>query len=113
MRRSPFFNKLPQGECRYWPTNRLAPFADVAQQAERGHAMAEATSSKLVIRSTSAVSLHSEAARHGVAARDVRDPGPATCSETPRPTGRSRSGTAEVDLFALVAQQAEQPPCKR
>ena len=36
-----------------------------------------------------------------------------TCSETPRPTGRSRSGTAEVDSPALVAQQAEQPPCKR
>ena len=37
-------------------------FADVAQQAERGHAMAEATSSKLVIRSTSGVSFHSVAA---------------------------------------------------
>jgi hypothetical protein len=41
-------------------------FADVAQQAERGHAMAEATSSKLVIRSTSGVSMHSAAAPHGV-----------------------------------------------
>jgi hypothetical protein len=30
--------------------------------AERGHAMAEATSSRLVIRSTSGVSMHSEAA---------------------------------------------------
>jgi hypothetical protein len=36
--------------------------ADVAQQAERGHAMAEATGSRLVIRSTSAVSMHSVAA---------------------------------------------------
>ena len=34
--------------------------------AERGHAMAEATSSRLVIRSTSGVSMHSEATRHGV-----------------------------------------------
>ena len=39
--------------------------------------------------------------------------GQATCSETPHPTGCSRLGTAEVDSFALVAQQAEQPPCKR
>jgi hypothetical protein len=71
---------------------RLAPFADVAQLEERGHAMAEATSSRLVIRSktalasavrlpgaspsagtamrpgkpTSGVSMHSEATRHGV-----------------------------------------------
>jgi hypothetical protein len=41
-------------------------FADVAQLAEHGHAMAEATSSKLVIRSTSGVSMHSAAASHGV-----------------------------------------------
>ena len=41
-------------------------FADVAQQEERGHAMAEATSSKLVIRSTSGVSMYSAAASHGV-----------------------------------------------
>jgi hypothetical protein len=39
--------------------------------------------------------------------------GQATCSETPHPTGCSRLGTAEVDSLALVAQQAEQPPCKR
>ena len=39
--------------------------------------------------------------------------GQATCSETPHLTGCSRLGTAEVDSFALVAQQAEQPPCKR
>ena len=39
--------------------------------------------------------------------------GQVTCSETPHPTGCSRLGTAEVDSFALVAQQAEQPPCKR
>jgi hypothetical protein len=37
-------------------------FADVAQQAERDHAMVEATSSRLVIRSTSGVSFHSAAA---------------------------------------------------
>ena len=39
--------------------------------------------------------------------------GQVTCSETPHPTGCSRLGTAEVDSSALVAQQAEQPPCKR
>ena len=39
--------------------------------------------------------------------------GQTTCSETPHPTGCSRLGTAEVDSHALVAQQAEQPPCKR
>jgi hypothetical protein len=39
--------------------------------------------------------------------------GQATCSETPHPTGCSRLGTAEVDLPALVAQQAEPPPRKR
>jgi len=43
------------------------------------------------------VPMHSAAARHGVGGRDVRDPGQATCSETPRPTGRSRVDTAEVD----------------
>ena len=37
-------------------------FADVAQQAERDHAMVEATSSRLVFRSTSGVSFHSVAA---------------------------------------------------
>ena len=89
-------------------------FADVAQQEERDHAMVEATSSRLVIRSTSGVSLHSVAAarwcwRRGMCAA----PGRATCSETPRSTGRSRLGTAEVDSHALVAQQAEQPPCNR
>jgi hypothetical protein len=73
-------------------------FADVAQQEERDHAMVEATSSKLVIRSTSGVPLHSVAAarwcwRDGMCAA----PGQATCSETPRPTGRSRLGTAEVE----------------
>ena len=37
-------------------------FADVAQQAEHDHATVEATSSRLVIRSTSGVSFHSVAA---------------------------------------------------
>jgi hypothetical protein len=76
-----------------------------------------------------------------LAARDVREPWPAPCSETPHPTGCSRLGTAEVDSRALVslrseggnrpqrlggagtrdrmdftgcvAQLGEQPPCKR
>lgn len=61
-RRRKLFNNLPQDDLRYWPVVRLAPFADVAQQAERDHAMVEATSSRLVIRSTSGVSFHSVAA---------------------------------------------------
>ena len=92
----------------------LAPFADVAQLEERGHAMAEATSSRLVIRSTSGVSLHSVAARHGV--------GGAGCA---RPLARPRAARHHIRRdarvwaqpkwisIALVAQQAEQPPCKR
>ena len=93
---------------------RLANSADVAQWAERDHAMVEATSSRLVIRSTSGVSLHSVAARHGV--------GGAGCA---RPLARSRAARHHIRRdarvwaqpkwisIALVAQQAEQPPCKR
>jgi hypothetical protein len=95
----------------------LADFADVAQQAERDHAMGdrvEATSSRLVIRSTSGVSLHSVAARHGV--------GGAGCA---RPLARPRAARHHIRRDArvgaqpkwipnaLVAQQAEQPSCKR
>ena len=76
--------------------------------------MVEATSSRLVIRSTSGVSLHSVAARHGV--------GGAGCA---RPLARSRAARHHIRRdarvwaqpkwisIALVAQQAEQPPCKR
>lgn len=99
---------------RYWPMDCLATFADVAQQAERDHAMVEATSSRLVIRSTSGVSFHSVAARHGV--------GGAGCA---RPLARPRAARHHIRRdarvwaqprwisIALVAQQAEQPPCKR
>ena len=92
----------------------LATLADVAQQAERDHAMVEATSSRLVIRSTSGVSFHSVAARHGV--------GGAGCA---RPLARPRAARHHIRRdarvwaqpkwisIALVAQQAEQPPCKR
>lgn len=56
--------------CRKTMTSVLADgrsciFADVAQLAERDHAMVEATSSRLVIRSTSGVPMHSVAARVG------------------------------------------------
>jgi hypothetical protein len=59
--------------------------------------MAEATSSKLVIRSTSAVSMHTEAARMVLTARDVRDPWPGhvqrdTTSDGTLAFGHSRSG---------------------
>ena len=65
-RRGTLFYNLPQDDLGTgrWPV--LHFFADVAQQAERDHAMVEATSSRLVIRSTSAVSIHSVAASHGV-----------------------------------------------
>jgi hypothetical protein len=47
------------------------------------------------------VSLHSGPRDMVLAVRDVRDPidqcSQATCSETPHPTGCSRSGTAEVE----------------
>ena len=73
-------------------------FADVAQQAERGHAMAEATSSRLVIRSTSGVSMHSEPRDMVLAERDVRDPWPGhvqrdTTSDGMLAFGHSRSGS--------------------
>lgn len=73
-----------------------------------------ATSSRLVIRSTSGVSFHSVAARHGV--------GGAGCA---RPLARPRAARHHIRRdarvwaqpkwisIALVAQQAEQPPCKR
>lgn len=98
---------------RYWPMACLAPFADVAQLAERGHAMAEATSSRLVIRSTSGVSMHSEATRHGVGG-----PGCARSLARPRAARHHIRRDARVWaqpkwIHALVAQQAEQPPCKR
>jgi hypothetical protein len=83
-------------------------FADVAQWVERGHAMAEATSSRLVIRSTSGVSMHSEATRHGVGGpgmcatqglshvqRDTTSDGMLAC-------GHSRSGNPVA--FAWLAQ---------
>jgi hypothetical protein len=71
--------------------------ADVAQQEERGHAMAEAVSSRLAIRTTSGVSMHSAAASHGVDGPGCARPGRATCSETPTSDGtlafgHSRSG---------------------
>ena len=89
-------------------------FADVAQQAERDHAMVEATSSRLVIRSTSGVPMHSVAAQHGVGGAGCARPATwVTCSDTPHPTGCSRVDTTDVDYQAPVAQLAEQPPCKR
>jgi hypothetical protein len=90
-------------------------FADVAQQEERDHAMVEATSSKLVIRSTSGVSMHSAAAllwcwRCGMCATQGRSHVQRdTTSDGMLAFGHSRSG----NTHALVAQQAEQPPCKR
>src|SRR6185436_12808813 len=79
-------------------------FADVAQQEERDHAMVEATSSKLVVRSTSGVPMHSVAAarwcwRRGMCAvpgrsHVQRD----TTSDGTLAFGHSRSG-----FIALVA----------
>jgi hypothetical protein len=108
-----FFNNSEQGDL---GTGRgcVLQFAGVAQLAERDLAMVEATSSILVIRSTSGVSMHSAAARHGV--------GGAGCA---RPQARSRAARHLLRkqararahpkwwFAAPVAQQAEQPPCKR
>jgi hypothetical protein len=60
--RGMLFNNLLQDDLGTgrWPV--LHVFADVAQQAEHDHATVEATSSRLVIRSTSGVSVHSVAA---------------------------------------------------
>lgn len=82
--RWPFFNKLPRGDT----VLAVAALrdADVAQQAERGHALAEATSSKLVIRSTSGVPMHSAAACQGV--------GGAGCA---RPMARLRAARHSSD----------------
>ena len=72
--------------------------ADVAQQAERDHAMVEATSSRLVIRSTSGVPMHSAAVREGVGGAGCARPWPGLVQRDTRPTGRSRMDTAEMDL---------------
>lgn len=54
-------------------------------------------------RFTSGVSSPSDVARSGCARRGMcAARGPATCSESPRPTGRSRLGTAEVDSSCRV-----------
>ena len=89
--------------------------ADVAQQAERGHATAEATSSRLVIRSTSGVSLHTtNRARVCAATVGCARPWPGFVRRDHIRRDARAAGTAEVDFpFALVAQQEEQPPCKR
>lgn len=75
--------------------------------------MAEATSSRLVIRSTSGVSMHSEATRHGVG-------GPGCARPLARPRAARHHIRRDARVWAqpkwnhaLVAQQAEQPPCKR
>ena len=72
-----------------------------------------ATSSRLVIRSTSGVSMHSEATRHGVG-------GPGCARPLARPRAARHHIRRDARVWAqpkwnhaLVAQQAEQPPCKR
>lgn len=71
------------------------------------------TSSRLVIRSTSGVSMHSEATRHGVG-------GPGCARPLARPRAARHHIRRDARVWAqpkwnhaLVAQQAEQPPCKR
>ena len=91
----------------------LAPFADVAQQAERGASNAEATSSRLVIRSTSGVSMHSEPRDMVLVARDVRGPRPESRAARHHIRRDARVWAQPKWIHALVAQQAKQPPCKR
>jgi hypothetical protein len=76
-------------------------FADVAQQEERGHATAEAASSRLAIRSTSGVSMHSAAASHGVDGPGCARPGRAACSETPTSDGALAFGHSRSGLQTL------------
>lgn len=94
------FNKLPQGDTGTgrWFTLQLRGCSSAGRARPRhGQDMG----SRPVIRSTSGVPVHSEATRQGVGgpgcARPCIPGCQATCSETPRPTGRSRSGTAEVE----------------
>ena len=76
--------------------------------------MAEATSSMLVIRSTPGVPMHSATASNGVGGRGM-------CAVGPDPVQRDTSIRRDARVWAqpkwifiaLVAQQAEQPPCKR
>ena len=81
----------------------VSQIADVAQQAERDHAMVEATSSRLVIRSTSGVPMHSAVACHGVGGAGCARYWPGPVQRDTRPTGRSRVGTAEVDRRVRLA----------
>lgn len=75
--------------------------------------MAEATSSKLVVRSTSGVSMHSAAASHGV-------DGPGCARLRPSHVQRDTNVRRDARVWAqpkwtsiaLVAQQEEPPPCK-
>ena len=77
---------------------RLVRFAEVAQLAEQSSFKVQVAISRLAIRSTPGVSMHSAAARHGVGGAGCARPEAwAPCSETPHPTGCSRLGTAEVD----------------
>ena len=88
---------------------RLANLADIAQLEERGHAMAEATSSRLVIRSTSAVSFHSVPRDMVLAVRDVHHPWPGhvqrdTTSDGMLASGHSRSGITYTCRVRLVGR---------
>jgi hypothetical protein len=76
--------------------------ADAAQQAERDHAIVEATCSKLVIRSTSGVSSHSVAACPGVGGAGCARPGPGSRAARHRiRRDDSRLGTAEVEWLSM------------
>lgn len=94
----------------------FAPFADVAQLAEHDHAMCHgvgATSSRLVIRSTSGVSMHSEPRDMVLVARDVRGPRPEPRAARHHIRRDARVWAQPKWIYALVTQQAEQPPCRR
>ncbi len=73
-----------------------------------------ATSSKLVIRSTSGVSMHSAATSHGVDGPGCARPWP---SHVQRDTNVRRDARVwaqpKWNSIALVAQQEELPPCNR
>ena len=113
MRRSPLFNKLPQddlGTGRWFALHLCG--CSSAGRARPRHGRGHEFEARHPLHFGCVHALRGHAIRCwwcGMCAAL----GQATCSETPHPTGCSRVGTAEVDFTALVAQQAEQPPCRR
>ena len=114
--RRTLFNNLPQVDL---GTGRGADlqFCGCSSAGRARPRHGQGTSSTLVIRSTSGVSMHSEATRHGVGgpgcARPIdRSARPRAARHHVRRDARVWAQPKWMDL-APVAQPVEQPPCKR